>query len=70
MSLKNERERINTQTKLARLEQRYQALQAQTGGDEDLREMTMDSLKRSIHQLREELARYEAHHRAPFVAST
>ncbi len=61
MSLKNERERLNTQNKLAFLEARYETLRAETGGDEELREMTMESLKRTINQFKEELARYEAH---------
>jgi hypothetical protein len=30
-------------------------------GDETLREMELDSLKRFINQLKEEIARYEAH---------
>ena len=61
MSLRNERERVNTQTKLALLEARYESLGAETGGDEELREMTMESLKRTINQFKEEIARYEAH---------
>ena len=62
MSLRNERELANTHTKLARLEARYEALSCETGGDEELREMTMESLKRTINQFKEEIARYEAHH--------
>ncbi len=61
MSLRNERERVNTQTKLAHLEARDESLRAETGGDEELREMTMESLKRTINQFKEEIARYEAH---------
>ena len=61
MSLRNEKELANTQTKLARLEARYEALCSERGGDEELREMTMDSLKRTINQFKEEIARYEAH---------
>ncbi len=61
MSLRNERELINTRTKLTRLEARYQALAAEIGGDEELREISMDSLKRTINQLKEEIARFEAH---------
>jgi ribosomal protein L29 len=34
---------------------------AQTGGDEELREMTIESLKRTINQFKEEIARYRAH---------
>ncbi|GMU20711.1 MAG: hypothetical protein AMXMBFR13_08070 [Phycisphaerae bacterium] len=60
MSLTNERELMTARTKLARLETRYESLRAETGGDEELREMTMDSLKQTINQFKEEIARYEA----------
>jgi uncharacterized protein involved in exopolysaccharide biosynthesis len=60
VSLTNERELITARTKLARLEARYESLRAEIGGDEELREMTMDSLKQTINQFREEIARYEA----------
>ena len=60
MSLSNDRELTSTRTKLARLEARYEALRAEAGGDEELREMTMESLKRTINQFKEEVARYEA----------
>jgi hypothetical protein len=62
VSLRNEREAANTRTKLARLEARYEALRAETGGDEELREVTLESLKRTINEFKEELARYEARH--------
>ncbi len=64
MSLRNEQELANTRTKLARLEARYETLRFETGGDEELRELTMESLKRSINQFKEEIARYEAHQTA------
>ncbi|MBI4579855.1 MAG: hypothetical protein HY718_09145 [Planctomycetes bacterium] len=62
MDLRNEREVANTRTKLARLEARYAAHEQETGGDEELREITMESLTRLINQLKEEIARYEARH--------
>jgi hypothetical protein len=62
MSLEINRERTNTQIKLARLAKRWQALSSETGGDEELREMTMESLKRAMNQLQEEIAIYDAHH--------
>ncbi len=34
----------------------------ETGGDEELREASMESLMRLINQLKKEIARYEAHH--------
>ena len=61
MSLTSEREAVNTRVKLARLEARYEALRRETGGDEHVRELTMESLRRLINQFKEELARYEAH---------
>jgi hypothetical protein len=61
MNLRSERELKNTQLKLARLEARYEALHLQTEGDDLLRELTMESLKRLINQFKEEIARYEAH---------
>lgn len=59
MTLKNDIELANTRAKLARVETRYRALQDETGGDEELREVTMESLKRFINQLSEEITRYE-----------
>jgi flagellar biosynthesis chaperone FliJ len=59
--LQSEREVTNTRVKLARLEARYEALRNQTNGDERVRELSMISLKRLINQLKEEIARYEAH---------
>lgn len=69
MSLKNENERQNAQTKLARLVKRHETLAAETGGDRELREITMNSLRGTILQLQEEIARYEAHHRVPGEAA-
>ena len=62
MNLRNERELTNTRRKLARLEALYAAHESETGGDEELREITMESLMRMINQFKEEIARYEAHH--------
>ncbi len=59
MSLRNDTELANTRAKLARVETRYQRLRDETGGDEELREATMESLKRFINQLTEEITRYE-----------
>ena len=60
MSLKNETELANTRAKLARLEARHEALRNETSEDEELREITMHSLKRYINQFKVEIARYEA----------
>lgn len=61
MDLRNERELANTREKLQRLEALYEADDNETGGDEELREAEMESLRRLINQLKEEIARYEAH---------
>ena len=61
MELRNETELSNTQRKLRKLEALYEADEKETGGDEELREAEMESLKRLINQLKEEIARYEAH---------
>jgi len=52
----------NTRRTLARLEALYEADANETGGDEELREWTMESSTRTINQLKEEIARYEARH--------
>lgn len=61
MTLRNDVELANTRAKLDRLEARYEELRGETGGDEELREVTMRSLKKYINQFKEEIARYEAH---------
>ena len=61
MELKNDQQVVNTRTKLARLEERYEALRTDKGGNQRVRELSMRSLKRLINQFKEEIARYEAH---------
>lgn len=60
MDLRNERELQNTRQKLELLERLYQDAAAEAGGDQELREVEMESLMRSIKHLKEEIARYEA----------
>ncbi len=64
MSLNNERELANARVKLAHLEARLESLERETGGDEELRDMTVESVRRTINQFKEEIARYEAAHPA------
>ena len=64
MRLNNERELSNTRKKLRMLEEDYDALSSESSDDEELRELTMESIKRLANQLKEEIARYEAHHHA------
>jgi hypothetical protein len=61
VNLQTERELANTQAKLLLLEEEYEAARNDSSEDEYLREVTMHSLKRLINQLKEEIARYEAH---------
>ena len=65
MSLKNDVELANTRAKLARLERRYEQLRNDTSGNERVRQLTMRSLKATINQFKEEIARYEVHRTVP-----
>jgi len=58
--LQNERELANAQEKLRLLEASYQEAQLESSDDEELRNAELESLKRFIKQLKEEIARYEA----------
>ncbi|HKI18427.1 MAG TPA: hypothetical protein VKA15_11130, partial [Isosphaeraceae bacterium] len=60
MMLQNERELANAQEKLRLLEASYQEAQLESSDDEELRNAELESLKRFIKQLKEEIARYEA----------
>lgn len=60
MSLKNDIELANTCAKLLRLERRYEELRNDASEDEHVRELTMRSLKGTINQFKEEIARYNA----------
>ncbi len=60
MSLQNETELANTRAKLARLERRHDELRQREGGDRHVRELTLRSLKSTINQFKEEIARYES----------
>ncbi len=63
MDLKSEHELVNTKRKLRLVEESYAKAEADTE-DEELREMELESLMRLINQLKEEIARYEAHRSA------
>ena len=54
-------ELANTRRKLERLEALYAADENETGGDEEVREISMQSLKRLINQLKEEIIWSEVH---------
>jgi len=62
MILQSERELNHTKEKLRLLEETYDEVQSETTEDEHLQELELESLRRLINQLEEEIARYEAHH--------
>jgi hypothetical protein len=61
MTLRSDRELANTKRKLRLLEEGLEEARTDPHEDEHVREVTMESLKRFINQLKEEIARYEAH---------
>jgi len=61
MSLQSDRELENTRRKLRELEESYEAALKRPVENVHVREATLTSLKRLINQLKEEIARYEAH---------
>ncbi|MEX0867937.1 MAG: hypothetical protein WD030_11320 [Pirellulales bacterium] len=61
MSLKSQRELDITREKLRRLEERYAAYTKQEARHGHASDLSRQSLKRLINQLKEEIARFEAH---------
>jgi hypothetical protein len=59
MMLRNEIELANTREKLHELEDRYQARLREAPADPHVHGLTLRSLKRTINQLKEEIARYQ-----------
>ena len=62
MTLESKREL--EEEKLRALEQQYAATQAAPADNEYARELTLRSLQRTINQLKEEIARFEARTRS------
>jgi hypothetical protein len=60
MTLQSNRELEVTREKLRGLEQLYAETQAAAGDKAYSRELTLRSLRRTINQLKEEIARFEA----------
>jgi hypothetical protein len=60
MNRNSNQELINTRKKLRLLEEEYQSTQTDSTEDARVREVSLQSLKRLINQLKEEVARYEA----------
>ena len=65
MRVLNDMELVNARRKLGVLESLYKAKAHETGGDEELRDMTMQSLQRLMNQLKEEIARSQMNHLTP-----
>ncbi len=61
MTLRNEIELVNTREKLRELEERYNARLQEIASDPYIHELTLQSLKRLINQLKEEIALFEIH---------
>lgn len=61
MNLKSERELTNTRAKLQRLEEMYRETCEDLSEEPRVREISMQSLKRLINQLKEEIALFETH---------
>ena len=61
MNLQSDHELENTRRKLRDLEEAYEAAMKRPIENAHAREATLTSLRRLINQLKEEIARYEAH---------
>ena len=62
MILRNESEAANTRGQIDWEEKRIQTLQTQPGEPTRAREVTLQSLRRLLGQLKEDIARYESLH--------
>ena len=60
MELENERQAENTRTKLRDLGAHNEAAMRDRSPDDRVRRISLQSIKRMINQMKEELARYEA----------
>ena len=60
MNLQSERELRVTRGKLRMLEEQYEATRNKAGADDHVRELTLQSLKKLVNQLREDIVRYES----------
>ena len=59
MTLKNDIELANTRAKLQELEKRYEARLQETTANPHIHELTLQSLKRLINQMKEEITLFE-----------
>jgi hypothetical protein len=65
MTLNNQRQLEVTREKLCLLEQTFEEAKYDSTGTAHTRDLTLRSLKGLINQLKEEIARHEAHAGAP-----
>jgi flagellar biosynthesis chaperone FliJ len=61
MKIETEHQLRTTRRKLALLEERYEELRQKPADNEHVRELTLQSMRRFINQLKEEIARFECH---------
>ena len=59
MNLQSQQELDSTREKLSLLERRYDAIRREEGGDDRAKNLTLQSLKALINQLKEEITRFE-----------
>jgi hypothetical protein len=64
MTLKNDIELANMREKLRELDDRYQVRLRETTANPHVQELTLQSLKRLINQLKEEITLFEVHQTA------
>ena len=60
MIIQSVRELENTRRKLRLLEDEYEVILREPGGNQEMREVELQSLKGLINQFKEEIARFEA----------
>jgi hypothetical protein len=61
VSIQNKRQLENTRAKLRLLEERLKQLDTEPAENTKTRELTKQSLKKILNQLKEEIIRFEAH---------
>lgn len=66
---KNDAQLANTREKLRELEERYETRRQETPPNPHVHAATLRSLAALMKQLKEEIARYEAHQRLPRAAA-
>ena len=65
LGLQSQHELENTRKKLRLIEEHYERKRKEPADDDHVRDLTLQSLKKMINQLKEEITRYEAHAAQP-----